>query len=976
MSEHVAVVGLSARFPGAADTEEYWRLLTEGREGIRHFTTDELAAAGVSAERLADPAFVPAAGTLERPAEFDAEFFGFTRAEAELTDPQQRLFLEGAWQALEDAGYVPSAFPGRIGVFAGASTTRYRAERIGDGDRFHPMQVAIGNDLDMLALRVSYHLDLRGPSMTVQTTCSSSAVAVHLAAQSLLLHESDLALAGGAAVRFLEPQGYAHAEGDIASPDGHCRPFDAEAAGTVASDGVGAVVLKRLDEAVADGDHIYAVLLGSAVNNDGRAKVGITAPSPDGQAAVIADALAVAGADPATIQYVEAHGTATRLGDPIEVRALTTAFGPDTKRCLLGSVKSNIGHADVAAGVAGVIKLALALDRRYLPPTRNFTTPNPEMGLDATPFRVVDTGMPWPEAEHPPRAGLSSFGIGGTNAHLVFEAAPQVERAARPRRDWQVLPLSARTPAALDAATDRLARHLEQHPDADLADVAHTLQVGRTAFAHRRTIVCRDRAGALTEQAATTFTERTPRVVFLFPGQSSQYPGMGARLYRAEPVFRSTLDECADLLGWDVRQAAFTGTAESLRRTEHTQATVFCVDYALARLLMSWGIEPDAMIGHSLGEYVAACLSGVFSLPDALAVVSARSRLMAELPAGRMLAVAAGVDALAGDLNVAAVNGPEATVLSGTAEEIELAREKLAAEGLLVRELRTSHAFHSAMMEPALPGIREAVAAVTRGEPRIPFLSNVTGDWITADQAADPDYWARHTRLPVRFADGITTALADSDPVFAEVGPGNALSGLVQGRAEVVTLLRRARNGTVEETRSVTEGVAALWRHGVPVDWTAFGGGRRVSLPTYPFQREHHLLPKPGEAPRREAEPEPVAPPAWEPGPAWPDDELMREVAEVWHEVIGVSGFGPDDDFFELGGNSLSAIQIVSRLRQRYGQLPMSVIFEAPTVAEVSVAIRAHQAAGVDPDTLEALLGEVEGGVEVEGTATTGGSHD
>ncbi|QFU88621.1 type I polyketide synthase [Amycolatopsis sp. YIM 10] len=966
MSEHVAVIGMSARFPGAADLEEFWRLLAGGEEGIRHFTPEELVVE-------ADPAFVPAAGVLDHPAEFDADFFGFTRAEAELTDPQQRLFLEGSWQALEDAGYVPSAFPGRIGVFAGASTTRYRAERIGDGDRFHPMQVAIGNDLDMLALQASYHLDLRGPSMTVQTTCSSSAVAIHLAAQSLLLHESDLALAGGAAVRFLEPRGYTYAEGDISSPDGHCRPFDAEAAGTVAGDGVGVVVLKRLDEAVADGDHVYAALLGSAVNNDGRAKVGITAPSPDGQAAVIAEALAVAGADPATIQYVEAHGTATRLGDPIEVRALSTAFGASAKRCLLGSVKSNIGHADVAAGVAGVIKLALALDRRYLPPTLNYTAPNPEMSLADTPFRVAATGTPWPERDQPSRAGLSSFGIGGTNAHLVFEAAPRTERAAPPRRGWQVLPLSARTPAALDAATDRLLRHLEENQEAELSDVAYTLQVGRTAFRHRRTIVCRDRTGAPAVTGTAKSTE--PRVVFLFPGQSSQYPGMGAELYRAEPVFRSTMDECADLLGWDVREAAFTGSAESLRRTEHTQATVFCVDYALARLLMSWGIQPDAMLGHSLGEYVAACLSGVFSLPDALAVVSARSRLMADLPAGRMLAVAAGPEALGGELNLAALNGPESTVISGTAEEIEQAREKLAADGIAVRELRTSHAFHSAMMDPALPGIREAVGAVTRGAPRIPFLSNVTGDWITADQAADPDYWARHTRAPVRFADGVTTALGLSDAVFVEAGPGNALSGLVHGRADAVTLLRRSKNGAVEEARSVTEGLAALWRHGVSVDWTAFGHGRRVSLPTYPFQREHHLLPKPGEAPHPVAEAEPVPEPAWEPGRAWPEDALVREVAEVWHEVIGIDDFGPDDDFFELGGNSLSAIQIVSRLRQRYGQLPMSVIFEAPTVAEVAVAIRAHQAAGVDPATLEALLGEVESGVE-SSTATSGGSHD
>jgi phthiocerol/phenolphthiocerol synthesis type-I polyketide synthase E len=971
VSEHVAVIGMSARFPGAVDLDGYWRLLVDGGEGIRHYTKEELAAAGVPGRLLSAPSYVPSAGALDRPAEFDADFFGFTKTEAELADPQQRLFLECSWQALEDAGYVPSTFTGRIGVFAGAATTGYRFTRIAADDRFHPMQVAIGNDLDMLSLQVSYRLNLRGPSMTVQTTCSSSAVATHLAAQSLLLRESDLALAGGAAVRFLEPRGYRYEEGDIVSSDGHCRPFDAAATGTVAGDGVGVVVLKRLDDAVSDGDHIYAVLLGSAVNNDGGAKVGITAPSPDGQAAVIAEALAVAGVEPGSIQYVEAHGTATKLGDPIEIRALTTAFGAGAKTCLIGSVKSNIGHADVAAGVAGLIKLSLALDRRFIPPTRNFRSPNPEMNLDETPFRVAATGVGWPESAHPPRAGLSSFGIGGTNVHLVLEAAPDVDDIARPRRDWEVLPLSARTPTALDSATERLSRYLAENDGTDLADVAYTLQVGRTAFAHRRTIVCSDRAGACAGSGTTSFAdpEFRPRVVFMFPGQASQYHGMGAELYRAEPVFRSAMDECADLLGWDVRQAAFAGTAEVLRRTEYSQPTVFCIDYALAVLLMSWGVRPDAMIGHSLGEYVAACLSGVFSLPDALRAVTARSRLMAQLPTGRMLAIAAGADVLDENMNVAAVNGPDSVVISGTVAEIGRAAEKLRAQGITVRELRTSHAFHSPMMDAALPGIRDAVRAVTRNKPRIPFLSNVTGDWITEDQATDPEYWATHTRQPVRFADGITTALDWGGTAFVEVGPGNALSGLVRGRAAAVTMLWRAKDGVVAESRSVVTGIAGLWRHGVSVDWAAFNRGRRVSLPTYPFERESYLLPKPGESPRSTVAVEPVrvADAGWDPATVWPDDEIARDVAEVWHEVVGASEFGPDDDFFELGGNSLTAIQIVARLRQRYGDIPMSVIFEGPTVSDVAAAIRAFQADSVGLETLAALLDEVE--------ATPGGSH-
>ncbi len=872
----IAVIGLSCRLPGARDIDEFWDLLVSGREGITRYTGQELDEAAVAHD---DPAFVPVAGALDGPGMFDAEFFGLTPAEAALTDPQHRLFLECAWQALERSGYAPGRTPSRVGVFAGASNSGYRHERAkhrGAGTAGQPLQVAVGNDTDMLALRVSYKLDLTGPSITVQTACSSALVAVHLACQSLLTRECDAALAGGAAVRLLEPSGYRHEEGGILSRDGHCRPFDAAADGTVAGDGAGAVVLKRLEDAVADGDHIHAVIRGTAVNNDGAAKMAITAPSVAGQTAVIAEALAVAGVEPATIDYVETHGTATPLGDPIEVRALADAFGAGLApgSCLLGAVKSNIGHLDAAAGVAGLIKTVLALENRFIPPTLHFTAANPEAGLDGGPFRVCAQGTPWPRTDHRPRAGVSSFGFGGTNVHIVLEAAPpsaprETPASAPNEEPWHVLPLSARTPEALDAATAQLAEHLRAHPEAELEDVAYTLQVGRAEFAHRRTVICRDRDGAV---AALAPVGRVPapadravdgrRTAFLLPGQASQYPGMGAELYRREPVFRAALDECADVLrryvDWDVREVAFAPDgAERLSQTMYTQPAVFALDYAMCRLLDEYGVRPDAMLGHSLGEIVAACLSGVFSLDDALRVVAVRSRLMQELLTGAMLAVALPENELSAALDglgtIAAVNAPGACVVAVNDDEVAEVIARLGAQGALTVRLETSHAFHSPAMDPVLGAIAEAAAAADLGKPRIPFLSNVTGTWITDEQATDPRYWAEHARRPVLFSAGLATLLG-TDPVLLEAGPGSALAGLARAHRTgegavpaVVTTMRRSRTEQITEGYAFAEGLAGLWRHGASVGRLAARGGRtprRVPLPTYPFERTNHLLPK------------------------------------------------------------------------------------------------------------------------------------
>ncbi|MEV1047015.1 beta-ketoacyl synthase N-terminal-like domain-containing protein [Streptomyces sp. NPDC049916] len=886
----VAIIAMSGRFPGAADVDALWRLVAAGEEGRTSYTDEELAASGVSEQLLDDPAYVKSGFPLAGFDRFDADFFGVTRSEAELMDPQARLLLETAWQALERAGYPARTFPGRTGVFAGTSGNGYLQERVaphgasGEGRVSDEIQVAVGNDPGMLALRLSYKLGLTGPSFTVQSACSSSLVSVHLAVQSLLSRESDLALAGGVAVREFEPRGYRYEEGAILSTDGHCRPFDADASGTVSGDGVALVVLKRLEDAVADGDHVHAVIRGSAVNNDGAAKIGFTAPSPHGQAEVIAEALAVAGVEPRTVQYVEAHGTATPLGDPVEVQALTEAFRPDApaRSVHLGSVKSNVGHLDAAAGVTGLIKAALALEHRFIPPTAHFRAPNPALGLDKGPFQVSATGLPWPATEQPPRAGVSAFGIGGTNAHVVLEAAPAP--APRPAADtdaWQVLPLSARTPEALDAAAARLASALTgaERPAA-LADVAYTLQAGRAALPYRRAVVADGRAAAAAAleraaSAATATPEEAPGVVFVFPGQGAQYAGMGAELYRTEPVFRAALDRCAELLlpelGWDVREVAFASAEtetegereaarERLRRTRYTQPTVFSLDYAVAQLLMSWGVRPDAMTGHSLGELVAACLAGVFRLEDALRFVARRAALMQDLAPGRMLSVLLDEDALTealeGRATIAAVNAPASCVVAGTPEEVAGARRVLEAKGVSVKELETSHAFHTALVEPALPGLAEVLRPMRLNPPRIPFLSNVTGTWITDEQATDPGYWVSHTRAPVRFSDGITVLAERGDAVvLVEAGPGSQLSGLVRTHPEpppAVTLLRRPRGeGLASEARTVREGLAELWRLGVSVDWAALHGDRarrRVPLPAYPFEGRSYLLPKPDAA--------------------------------------------------------------------------------------------------------------------------------
>ncbi|HEX8560057.1 MAG TPA: type I polyketide synthase [Pyrinomonadaceae bacterium] len=794
----IAVVGMVGRFPGAPDLEQYWRNLRDGVESIEFFSDEELLAAGFSPALLARADYVKARAVLEGAELFDRAFFGISEAEAEILDPQQRVFLECAWEALENAGYDSERFDGRIGVYAGQTMSSYlifnllsNPELLG---RVGSIPVLAGNDKDFLSTRVSYLLNLKGPSVSVQTACSTSLVAIHIACQSLLLGECDMALAGGVTIRSIQKSGYLYQANEIYSADGHCRAFDAKAGGTVPGSGVGVLVLKRLEEALADGDHIRAVIRGSAINNDGSVKVGFTAPGVDGEAEVVTEALALSRAAAETITYVETHGTGTALGDAIEVRALTQAFRSSTRAknfCAIGTVKSNMGHTGASSGAAGLIKTILALEHRQLPPSLHFEEPNPEIDFADSPFYVNRELSEWKANGGPRRAGVSSFGIGGTNAHVIVEEAPPLDSAA-PQKPWLLLPLSAKTDSALRAAASNLLQHLKSHPEVNIADVAYTLQVGRRAFNHRLALVCssaEDAAAALGAEGSPrllTYVKEAdePPVTFTFPGQGAEHVNMARELYELEPVFREQTDRCSELLahtlGFDLRRVLYPArgeaeeAAERLKRDDVARPALFVVEYALAGLWAACGVRPQAMVGQGVGEYVAACLAGVFSLEDALKLVSG---------AGRQ-----------------------------TPPAEDFTRE--------ARRMRLS-------------------------PPQVPFISNATGDWIKAEQATAPDYWVAPPRQTARFAEAAAGLLKAPGRITLEVGPGRTLTtppGHARpdgdDRQAAFTSLREPREGR-SDYESFLNTLGRLWLRGAAVDWPALADGkrRRVPLPTYAFER-------------------------------------------------------------------------------------------------------------------------------------------
>ncbi len=990
----IAIIGMAGRFPGAPDIAAFWDLLLAGRDSISRFRPDELEDSFDASVRN-DPAFVAARPILEGIEDFDAAFFDMNPREAALADPQQRIFLECAWNAIEEAGYDAARLPGLVGVFGGSSLNSYLLRHVLDGgdatDRFtSEFQVGAYPELlgalhDFVATRVAYKLNLKGPAVAVQSACSTSLLAVAQACQSLATHQCDMALAGGVSVTLPQRRGYLHQDGGIASADGTCRPFDAEASGTVFGSGAAIVLLKRVDEAIADGDRIHAVIRGWSVNNDGATKAGFTAPSSEGQAACIASALAMAGFDAASVGYVECHGTGTPVGDPIEVAGLRDAFaqmadGPIN--AVLGSVKANVGHLDAAAGVTGLVKTALMLDRQFMPPQINFTTPNPRLDLAAAGFRIETAGGPW-IGEGLRRAGVSAFGVGGTNVHLCLEEAPisslvagTALAPADPGRS--LLAVSARSPEGLAAAAARLADRLEESASTDapisLADAAFTLHAGRSRFDHRLAIG----ASTLGEAAERLRNARSdarkasarPFVVLMFPGQGSQYSGMASWLRRSDPAFRADIDRgCAifkadagiDLAPYfDAVHADDPGRQAELRSTALAQPALFIVEHALGLWLQRRGIRADALIGHSLGELVAACLAGIIREEDAIAFVAARGRLMQEQPGGAMVAVRAPAGEISPLLpegaDIAAINSPMMCVVSGSQGSIGTVERIAAAKGLEHQRLHTSHAFHSAMMDPVVGPLSGLVSAASLRAPTMRLMSTVTGAWLTDVEATDPAYWGRHCREPVLFGRSLDAILAaaemdGADPILIEVGPGGALSTFArqaERRASIRAVVRLlpVPAERAHEEEGVVDALGQLWSAGVEVDLSPFAPrtGRRVALPTYPFQRRRHWIERRprGEPDHAIAAADRAAPTLANPSPADMQAASMSQVADMKRTDLPIfdidaaiaerlaslleelSGERPGEGdrrtpFLSLGFDSLLLGQLAQRLNKEFG---------------------------------------------------------
>jgi amino acid adenylation domain-containing protein len=969
----VAIVGMAGRFPGAQSVDSLWRNLIAGLDSTTAFADAELDPS-VSTDLRSDPRYVRRRGVLADADLFDAAFFGITPKEAALTDPQQRVLFEVTWEALESAGYVPEKYAGTIGVFAGKYNDTYYSENVITRPdliaELGEFQVMVANEKDYVATRLSHRLDFTGPALSIHTACSTSLVAVAQAAQSLELGQCDMALAGGVSITVPVNSGHLYQEGAMLSADGHTRTFDAKASGTVFSDGAAMVVLKRFEDAVADGDTIYAVIRGAAINNDGGRKASFTAPSVEGQARVIAMAQADAGVEPTDIGYVEAHGTATPLGDPIEVEALDLAFrreGQPLHYCKLGSIKSNIGHTVIAAGVTGLIKASLALTHELIPKTAHFETPNPKLDLSRSAFEIVGANTPWPAGAKRRMAGVSSFGVGGTNAHVIIEEAPRPP-AERATTSPQLLLLSARSQAALDESCLRLATYLEDHPQASLADVAFTLHAGRREHGLRRAVVASQAMEALTTLRKSEPAKRTPpgapNLAFMFPGQGSQHLAMGAELYGAFPEFRAHVDECLATLDAETRRTLFHMVfepapsdvgEEQLAQTSLTQPALFIVEYALAQLWQSFGVKPGALLGHSVGEFVCAALASVMSPGAALTLVAERGKRMQAQPRGDMLSVrlpAAELQArLHGAATIASDNAPNLCVVAGPSEEIAALAQELEAAGVVCRRLHTSHAFHSPMMDPVVLPFQELVGQVSLSAPRLPIASTVTGTWLTEAEACDPGYWARQLRQPVRFRAALATLAEDPSRVLLEVGPRGTLATLarqqVENRAEraIVASLDKSDNAQ----RTLLAAAGELWKRGIQLDERLLhgAGARRIPLPTYPFERKRHWVERrspSGAASSTSPSPSalasnlaPGAPPptaiaAPSPPPPAPRTEdmaaapnqntqaLIEALCETLEETSGleISPSEADAPFMELGLDSLFLTQYAMTVQRKF----------------------------------------------------------
>ncbi|MGE5343914.1 MAG: amino acid adenylation domain-containing protein [Candidatus Omnitrophota bacterium] len=979
----IAVIGMSGRFPGAGTIEEYWENLKNGVESICFLSDDELNESGAPPDLISNPSYVKAVSVMDGIEYFDAHFFGYTPNEADIMDPQIRIFHECAWHALEDAGYDPYTYQKRIGCFVGAaSNLDWQARVIMAGAS---LELGVFGrkqffDKDYIGTRVAHRLNLRGPAISLQTACSTSLVTVHLACQSLLNGECSMALAGGVNIGNYKKTGYLYQDEMIYSSDGHCRAFDAKADGTIFGDGVGAVVLKPLEQAIADCDPIHAVIKGSFINNDGIVKGGYLAPSIEGQASVIQTALRVADVEPESIGYIETHGTGTTLGDPIEIEGLKLAFNTNKKKfCAIGSVKTNIGHLNIAAGIAGLIKTILTVKHGFIPPSLHYQTPNPNIDFENSPFYVNTRLREWRSDECPLRAGISSFGIGGTNVHMVLEEAPQ-RPPSSPGKPTQLLVLSAKTMSSLDRMTANLADFLKQHPEIHLADAAYTLQVGRKTLEHNRIIVCSNHSSAAIEQIeknenlSTAFTkERNKDIVFMFSGQGSQYVNMGLELYQHEPVFREHMDRCFDILnkqsGYDIKAMLYPGESDSELSMDEAKTKIddvrysgpikFSIESALAKWVMQqWGMKPYAMIGHSFGEYAAAYVSGVFSLEDALTLVVLRGQLMEKTLAGAMMSVPLSAEELkpllTDEISLAAINTPSLCIVSGPTTAIETFEKELNEQGHECLRINFPRASHSNMMVPILDEFEAQARTITWNPPQIPYIAGLTGDWVTNEDAMNPRYWARHMAETIQFSPGIKKILEKPDAVFLQVGCDRGLPLFVTKHREgkdgnvKINLLRNPKE-TVSDSYYLLHSIGLLWLHGVTIDWSTYYANERrnrIPLPGYVFDRKYYWLeeadfsganPKVGKKKIRLEER-----PANESGEMREHiptgnllavNETERRVLAIWQDLLGYENIGLNDNFFDLGGDSLAAIEVKKRIRDAFDiQVPVVKILHYPTI--------------------------------------------
>jgi phthiocerol/phenolphthiocerol synthesis type-I polyketide synthase E len=1002
----VAVIGMALRLPGARSIDEFWENLCAGRESITFFSDEELLNAGIAPSDLQNPNYVKAAAILDSIESFDAKFFGFSPREAEIIDPQHRLFLTCCWEALESAGYNPYKFPGRIGVFAGAGFNTYLFNLFLNPAAVNSLgyfQAMMLNGADHLTSVVSYKMNLTGPAVTLQTACSTSLVSIHFACQSLLQGESDMVLAGGASITIPQKVGYMFHEGGINSPDGHCRAFDANARGTVNASGIAVVLLKRLSDALAGNDTIYAVIKGSAINNDGSAKIGYTAPSVEKQSEVILEALEIAGVQPDELRFVEAHGTGTPLGDPIEIEALKRAFRQTTDKknyCAIGSVKTNIGHTDTAAGAAGLIKAALALYHRKLPASLHFETPNPKINFPESPFFVNTEPLDLAGDSEIIKAGVSSFGLGGTNAHVVMSEPPRVVPAGSAKK-WHLLPISTPTTQSLDKLTAKYRTFFAEKPESNLADVAFTLQNGRHSFRCRRFTVAENASEAavlfsdLNPQKVLTATQEATNqpVAFLFPGLGSQYPRMAQDLLRTNRHFKTEYEAVSELFralkGEDffarLENPALSEAElnELMMQPEISLPAIFCLEYALAKTLEHYGIFPQVMLGHSFGEYAAACLSGVFSLEKAARLVLYRAELLEQVKGGAMLSVAAGeaeiIPLLNEEVSVAVVNGKNLTTLAGSTDGIDDTRKRLAEKGFESKKIFVATAMHSPLIEPIMRPLEDFVAALSPEEPKIPYISCITGKPIEAAEAKDPVYWSAHLRKTVRFDDALETLFSNQEIIPLEVGPGTTLNTLARRHpkragGQIPLSIMRHPATIADDEYVFLQTLGRLWLSGAGLKMENLYEGeerRRAPLPTYPFDEGKYWVnpvlrpssaafdgvPETNNSPPSDADSDnqfadaatgyerPELSTEYEP----PADEVEQLIADIWKELLGIEQIGRNDNFFELGGHSLVAPQFAVRISEILEiQIPVETIFQKPTVSEMAEYLENFATVGVE----------------------------